>query len=404
MSIQEIVDDVVLEHFGTKGMKWGVRRERHRAVERAGREAAAAKRKELGIGRVTSGLRPSDYSKARQVNKASRQAMKDVRRAQKTERRMDKADAKLEKRLSSKSKSFEMKRQFHNTIGPIVQSKVNQINTKPEYAKAIRNGTFQNPNHPTTKKYIKEYNKLYLNEMNSYLSGFQSQSGRKVVRAELNSEDSLGFTLRLHDKPGVKHADSDLMRINYIKDENGAIIGFELVKDEMEQSSNVNYIIDDVLEHFGVKGMKWGVRNTRERAGDVILERGFAISTTGSRARGAARSAKRASTPVKVVDKGKKLKTSGGKGRPAHPDALEAHKIGQIVKKSGPKAVSNQDLQKYANRLQIEQNVSRLSGNQKNAGLKVSQIVLKQAGNKAIQEVTGGAMSQIKKTLLKRMR
>lgn len=168
---------------------------------------------------------------------------------------------------------------------------------------------------------------------------------------------------------------------------------------------SVQEIVDDVLEHFGVKGMKWGVRRSQaQRVGDVFLERGLAIGTPGSQARGAARAARIANKPVKVTVKGKKLKTSGGKGRPTHPDAETAAKIGQIVKKSGPRAVSNHDLQLYANRLQIEQNVSRLTNNNKSAGVKVSKIILKQAGNKAIQEVTGGAMTQVKKMLLIRMR
>jgi len=160
--------------------------------------------------------------------------------------------------------------------------------------------------------------------------------------------------------------------------------------------------VEKILEHFGVKGMKWGVRSTGGQAGDVILERGLGISTTRSRARSAASA--RSARNVTVKDKRKSIKTSGGKGVPAHPDAITANKIGQIVKKSGPKSVSTHDLQIYANRLQVEQNVSRLTSNNKNAGAKVSQIVLKQAGNKAIQEVTGGAMTQVKKMLLARMK
>jgi hypothetical protein len=45
------------------------------------------------------------------------------------------------------------------------------------------------------------------------------------------------------------------MRINYIKDDSGAIIGSELVDDSLTQSA-----VDDILEHHGIKGMKWGVR------------------------------------------------------------------------------------------------------------------------------------------------
>lgn len=96
--------------------------------------------------------------------------------------------------------------------------------------------------------------------------------------------------------------------------------------------------VDDVLEHFGVKGMRWGVR--------------------------------RSESSVTVSDRKKKLKTSGGVRRPAHPDAVRARTIGQVGKKSGLKALSNQELQTYAQRLQLEQNVKRLNYNEMNIGRK----------------------------------
>lgn len=201
------------------------------------------------------------------------------------------------------------------------------------------------------------------------------------------------------DYPGTSYVNFDRIAVWF-----GEYEGVEfLLKphnwNEMAMSGTSEQVVKDVLIHFGKKGMKWGVRG--RRAGDVFLERGLSISTPGSRARGAA--AAKSAQKVTVKDKGKTIKTSGGKGLPAHPDAITAHKIGQIVKKSGPKAVSNHDLQTYASRLQVEQHVSRLNSNNKSSGLKVSQIVVKQAGNKAIQEVTGGAMTQVKKMLFKRM-
>jgi hypothetical protein len=98
--------------------------------------------------------------------------------------------------------------------------------------------------------------------------------------------------------------------------------------------------VDDILTHYGVKGMRWGVRRS-----------------SGAQA-------------VTVSDKGKKLKTSGGKGHPAHPDALSAHRLGQVGKKSGLKALSNKELQDYAHRLQLEQNVKRLNYNEMSRGKK----------------------------------
>jgi hypothetical protein len=190
---------------------------------------------------------------------------------------------------------------------------------------------------------------------------------------------------------------------------------------------DVQEIVDDiVIKHFGVKGMRWGVRTRNtlsvatglpspkrsrqiqkesaekrkvrgRRAGDHILEKGFAISTPGSRARGAA--AAKSARKVTVKDKGKRLKTSGGKGVATHPDALRAHKLDQIVKKSGTKALSNEDLQAYSTRLQLEQSVSRISSNNKSAGAKVSKLILARAGNKAIDEVLNASTRSVKKTI-----
>jgi hypothetical protein len=152
MNAAEIVADI-LEHHGVKGQKWG--------VQRFSKEARTA------------------------------------RSAQRQTRRLAKADVRLEKTIASKRKSNQLKIQIHNSIGPVVQSKINQLNTKPVYAKAIREGTFKDPHHPVTKQYIKEYNKMYLDQTNDYLKGFSSASGKRVVRAELNSEDFLGFSLRI---------------------------------------------------------------------------------------------------------------------------------------------------------------------------------------------------------------
>jgi len=176
------------------------------------------------------------------------------------------------------------------------------------------------------------------------------------------------------DYPGINYVNFDRIAV-WFSDYEG--IEFSLKRPEfggdMIMSSTKN-TIEDILAHFGTKGMKWGVRKERS-----------------------------SSTAVTIRDRRKKLKTSGGKGFPAHPEAIRAHTIGQVVKKSGTKAVSNEELRVFSNRLQLEQNVSRLTSNNKSAGLKVSGMILKQVGNKAVQEITGGAMSQVKKLLLKRM-
>jgi hypothetical protein len=124
------------------------------------------------------------------------------------------------------------------------------------------------------------------------------------------------------------------------------------------------------LIHYGVKGMKWGVRRNR-------------------------------SSRVSVAAKGKKLKTSGGVGRKPSEDAKRAAIIGQISKKSGIHALTNEQLQMYNNRLNLEVNARRLDYQQKGRGSKFVEDLLRKTGeqtsNKVAQEV---ASRQVKKLLV----
>lgn len=49
-------------------------------------------------------------------------------------------------------------------------------------------------------------------------------------------------------------------KVDFITDDNGMIIDYKIVEDEMMQSAGMDDALD-FLEHFGVKGMQWGVRN-----------------------------------------------------------------------------------------------------------------------------------------------
>ena len=128
-------------------------------------------------------------------------------------------------------------------------------------------------------------------------------------------------------------------------------------------------VVDDILAHHGVKGMRWGVRRDRPSS-------------------------------VTVSDKGKKIKTKGGYGRPAHPDAVRARTSGQVAKKSGLKALSDDELQAYSKRIQMEQNVKRLQYNEASAPVKFVKTLLGQTGKNAAQDAANQvASSQVKKVL-----
>jgi hypothetical protein len=133
-------------------------------------------------------------------------------------------------------------------------------------------------------------------------------------------------------------------------------------------------IVEDILKHFGVKGMRWGIRRK---------------ATVGPQ-------------EVIVSDVRKKLKTSGGAGHPAHPEAIRVRTLGQIGKKSGLKALSDQDLQDYTRRLQLEAGVKRLNYTNAPLAKRFVLTLLGQTGKNTAQNAANEVASQqVKKRLIK---
>ena len=89
---------------------------------------------------------------------------------------------------------------------------------------------------------------------------------------------------------------------------------------------------DQELSHFGVKGMRWGVK-----------KQGPSGVTVKTRA-------------------GKKVKTKGGKREMASEDAIKAAVGKQIARKSTTDALSNAQLREVVTRMQLEQQFSQLGG------------------------------------------
>jgi hypothetical protein len=139
--------------------------------------------------------------------------------------------------------------------------------------------------------------------------------------------------------------------------------------DSLKQSTD---IVENILAHHGVKGMRWGVRRK---------------ATVGAQ-------------EVIISDKRKKLKTSGGAGHPAHPEAIRARTSGQIAKKSGLKALSDAQLREYNNRLNLEQQAKRLSFEDSSPPKKFVLKLLGQTGKQQASEAANTVVSkQVKRAL-----
>lgn len=130
------------------------------------------------------------------------------------------------------------------------------------------------------------------------------------------------------------------------------------------------------LEHYGVKGMKWGVRKSEVPAGET-----------------------------KVTQKGKKLKGEGGKGLPPHEDATRAAVSKQKIKGSGIQSLSNKELKDLHQRMNLEQNVRELTVKEKqstaNPAARFIKRTLLNSGKQEAQKASNNASAKIVANMMK---
>lgn len=123
---------------------------------------------------------------------------------------------------------------------------------------------------------------------------------------------------------------------------------------------------EEVLAHYGVKGMRWGVRK----------DRGDRDATFRKRAK--------EKNPVDVSvsqQPGKYVKGKGGQNQPASEDAITAATYRQRAKASTPDSLSNKELQTLVTRMNLEQQYNNLSSqsDRRSRGAKIAnQIVGKE--------------------------
>jgi hypothetical protein len=136
--------------------------------------------------------------------------------------------------------------------------------------------------------------------------------------------------------------------------------------------------VDNVLAHFGKKGMKWGVRN----------------SSKGS-------DSSEVTVSSKSTRKGPVLVAKGGKNLPPDEVAKIAAAVNQKAKVSGISSVSNTDLKVAVDRMNMEQSYKRaVAANQSKGVLKTAvNSIVKATFNNEVKSLSKGNQGPVLKQI-----
>ena len=267
-----------LFHYGVKGMKWGVRNDN-------GHQGEQVKTKKL---------------------------------------------AKLDKKWEKENAGVRGYIKVHNAVADRMNNgEIDRFNNEPRWKKAADDCVLANDNHPETKAYFDAYEALTNKMMAEEAVKLGSNpSGSKAWQWTDDNDGSDRYAMLREVDKDAQHAEGATQRVLKMeKDSDGRIVGVSWV--ELE------------LKHYGVKGMKWGVRK------DEAASRG---------------GASKGPTSVVVAQKkpGKFAKTEGGQGHPLHDDAKTALEARQKAKTSTTDALSNAELRKAVERMNLEQQYNQL--------------------------------------------
>lgn len=286
-----------LLHFGVKGMKWGVRKDR-----------------------ATGGVK--------KAAKATARFIQDVNFENRAGEGQEARDGIIDEATSA----------FYRKDLP-------KINAKPEYqaAKGLKT-RLRNPTDPVVRQYRNETKQAYIKRLESTANSMKNASGTReyTIRERGGDLPDSKYFWEVSTRT-ARHAADDYEGttvLEVIMDEDGFITSFNQV--DAEESSLAQTAIHgeefvDSLIHYGIKGMRWGQRKAPP---PPVAPRAVSKVPHGAKRK-------------------TKIETEGGENQPASEDAIKVAQAKAKLQKSGPAALSNKELQEVAQRIELEQRVKR---------------------------------------------
>jgi hypothetical protein len=318
--ITELGEEFV-EHFGVKGMRWGVSKEQ---VQSGGR-AVARVAKDIGFE-----LNTGSQSNVRQIANAASSKMQETD---------------LPELKAKHGASAELRNRIKSPLSK--ESRAYRQDVRDAYLKRLEESANEQMNASGTRQRTLETKGLAVAKTGKFRFSLVEKTYPNTSKYfwEVSTRD-------------VQHASNVWLTVEPVFDNDGWITDIKQVPNVMAQTMDLG---EEFLSHFGIKGMRWGVRKAEAVTTQTHIDTGLARRRT-------------------------QIEAKGGMSHPAHPDAIKAAIQKQKLKKSGTDALSTDELKSLANRLQLEGQVRTLSTKK---GQKFVSKQLEESGKQQLQKGIG---------------